>query len=196
MSENGIDRPDGFLTATDREYLEGNRDFSSAEDPEAAERQQRYRVKQRARGAVYDFQLLFHGLAFDDTRDLFQDMFHPDTVEASEELGAWKDLFMFYWVGFGFYSDRAYDPIEEGIAHSVFLQHILTENEVPDLDVSLDISIEDTDPVEKTIEDLRDGRHRDDEVVTEVLLEALYMTGKLDPEEVEQLAIEFCEQSE
>ncbi len=56
--ESHLDRPRGIFTQSEREYLFGDRTFDDATDPENAERQCRYQLRERFRNAILDFRLL------------------------------------------------------------------------------------------------------------------------------------------
>lgn len=67
MSEPSDDRPAALLTQAQREYLRGEKDYRPA-----AERGVRSRIRERARGALFDLQLLFESLDEEDLRKVFQ----------------------------------------------------------------------------------------------------------------------------
>jgi len=52
------DRPRGFLTTDDRDYLLDSKDFSKSKNPESAEKQQLYRIRRRLRNGIIDFALV------------------------------------------------------------------------------------------------------------------------------------------
>ena len=67
-----LDRPRGIFTQAERMYLFGHRSFEDAADPENAERQCRYQLRERFRNAILDFALLFE-IPDRDITVLFED---------------------------------------------------------------------------------------------------------------------------
>lgn len=68
------ERPRGILTAADRAYLLGEREYES----EQTERNTRARIRDRIEAAAYDFETLIEGLDERDRRLVFEERFGAD----------------------------------------------------------------------------------------------------------------------
>lgn len=99
------ERPRGFLTTTDREYIRGERDFSSPEfkDPDSAERNQRHRVKNRVRHGILDL-IYTYLLDPEQARNIA-----PDPDEESELFAGFADAFAEMVAFFALYVFRGED---------------------------------------------------------------------------------------
>lgn len=71
------DRDRGILTTADREYLCGEREYSS----EQSERDARYRIRKRVKNSILDFSILLNHLQDPDRKQIFQSNFpqKPDS---------------------------------------------------------------------------------------------------------------------
>ena len=90
-------RPRGVLSPADRAYLRGEAELAS----DQSEYDTRYRIRERVRHALLDFELLFEGLTEQDRRQVFS----PATADHEAFTEALVSAVAFLYLG-----TAAYDP--------------------------------------------------------------------------------------
>ena len=139
-------RPRGFLTEHDRQYLDGL--VSDDELSENAENHQRYRIRERAKNALMDFQHLVH-LRQDDLERIVRGLFRSDSGRVPpEDVALWDGIraafhFLFAALGREAFEDLATDAFAVGIERMYeqrYREHV-------DVDVSFHVDISDPKPL-------------------------------------------------
>lgn len=139
-------RPRGFLTEHDRQYLDGL--ASDDELSENAENHQRYRIRERAKNALMDFQHLVH-LRQDDLERIVRGLFRSDSGRVPpEDVALWDGTraafhFLFASLGREAYEDLAADALEVGVER----MHEQRDGEHVDVNVSFNVDISDPKPL-------------------------------------------------
>lgn len=100
--ERLINRPRGFLTDADREYLAGKKDFTDNANPAQAERQQRYRIRERMKNAIIDFKLAAELLGVTDQDQLFEGLMTGElTGDDLLLMEGYNSLLYLFWLQVG-----------------------------------------------------------------------------------------------
>jgi hypothetical protein len=100
-------RPRGILSPADRAYLRGEADLAS----DQSEYDTRYRIRERVRHALLDFELLFGRLAAQDR----QQVFAPAAEEREPFTEALVSAVAFLYLGTGEYDPPRKNLFAEGI---------------------------------------------------------------------------------
>lgn len=108
-------RPRGVLSPADRAYLTGEADLAS----DQSEYDARYRIRERIRHALLDFELLFEHLTAQDRKQVFSP--DPDEHEAFTE--GFVSAVGFLYLGAGDYSPPRENLFAEGIRRAVEREH-------------------------------------------------------------------------
>lgn len=139
-------RPRGFLTEHDRHYLDGL--LSDDELSKNAENHQRYRIRERAKNALMDFQHLAH-LRQDDLERVVQGLFRQKGANVPpEDMALWDGVraafhFLFAALGREAYEDLATDALAVGIERMYEQRY----GEHVDVDVSFHVDISNPQPL-------------------------------------------------
>lgn len=167
------DRPRGILSSTDREYLCGLREYSHQQ----SELNRRQAIRDRTINALKDFHLLWLLLGETEWEKVFEDF---ETEELNDIFAA---MMSFMYLGI----DQDTDRTEEILEHGLYLGANYStagrwSGRANEVDVSIDIKY---DPnIEALYERVTAG---EGDQLTPGEIGALVRSGKLEPEDLEQL---------
>jgi hypothetical protein len=162
MSENG------FLTERDRKFLLGEKEYTG-ENAKQMRYQARRAIRERARAALFDMQLLFDVLDEHELEKVFQLPQEPDDVdERAEFKGALEDTLAYLYLGVGalqqqprgWASFRHY--VEKGVLRA---ESKRSDDPHAGAEILVDVSIEHYHPseadVNEALEKIAEGRERE-----------------------------------
>lgn len=108
-------RPRGILSPADRAYLTGEADLKSDQSAYDA----RYRIRERIRHALLDFELLFEHLAEQDRNQVFT----PDSAQRDAFTEGVVSAIAFLYLGTDAYDPPRKNLFAEGIRRAVAREH-------------------------------------------------------------------------
>lgn len=180
MTREDADRPRGFLTPKDREFLRGEQE----ELQQATVTQKRHRIRERIRNAILDFPLL-RQLDYRERELIFGDL-------ALDESGPRGDAELYYSVvdmlQFAFLGlkEQGIDPKRPtalAIWNIESIYHRWYQDAWVDVDVDISVNFNDHVTLEEAVE-----AYRNDEDMSNIELIALYHSGEISRRELQQLA--------
>ncbi|WP_247002427.1 hypothetical protein [Halosolutus gelatinilyticus] len=170
-----IDRERGMLSAADREYLLGEREFGHEQSRRNAEA----RIRRRVRAAILDFDLLLHTLSEKDRRQVFE---RATTDEAF--LDGLRATVAFVYLGAEAYGIGFEDVLEPAVRGSEEYFAAADRDET----VSVDVTFEVETAIESSLEGVA-ARLDAGEPVTPRELFSVLMQGDYDVSACDRITI-------
>jgi hypothetical protein len=155
-------RDRGILTPDDREFLQGEKEYSS----EQSERDARYRIRQRVKNAILDFNILLHHFEEKDRSQVFTSNF-PSKEESKDKISideveklveqtrfqnAMSDSVAFFYLG----TQDVDWQFEELIATAVEKAEEEKGYIIDDVEVNIDVSRSEPD-IQELVTKLQEG---------------------------------------
>ncbi|ELY99459.1 hypothetical protein [Natrialba asiatica] len=158
-----LDRDRGILTPADRDFLRGEKEYSS----EQSERDARYRIRQRLMDSILDFNILVNNMDEKDREQIFESNFSKSEKPPNDEITeddlqelVKKTMFIngissaigFFYLGV---TDTG-SPFDEVLESGIEIGEEQRGYVVEDVNVSYDVSRKKTD-IKKLVQKLETG---------------------------------------